>query len=265
MNFINKCSVCNAAEKPIKLISDKEKETLIKNIYRGKVTKKKLPLDLFTRIYDALNSSLQYGYGDKDVNVIKPMQENLAHFSAAKTYQIIKKCEEGRVTTDKKLISFDSYLKKTNPILHDFLEPYQFAESNHSEEVGKATKKWTKDNKRKTVPYLEYVTMKDNRVRPAHILLDGIIRKSTDPFWDTFYPPNGWMCRCRTNATPKGEETDLADFNEEDALYNVPPSFRYNFAKEQIVFPKDHPYFTVPNADKLFARKNFNLPIPDGK
>lgn len=71
------------------------------------------------------------------------------------------------------------------------------------------------------------------------------------------------MCRCKTNATAKGEETNLEAFDESEALQNVPPAFRYNFAKEEIVFPKDHPYFKVPNADKLFARKNFHLPIPN--
>ena len=35
------------------------------------------------------------------------------------------------------------------------------------------------------------------RPRPAHVALDGITRAADDPFWRTYYPPNGWGCRCR--------------------------------------------------------------------
>lgn len=42
----------------------------------------------------------------------------------------------------------------------------------------------------------EYVTMRDDRVRPAHRALDGATLPKDDPFWLTYWPPNGWNCRC---------------------------------------------------------------------
>lgn len=50
-------------------------------------------------------------------------------------------------------------------------------------------------------PNWEYITIGDNRVRPAHVALNGVIRHNKDPFWDTHYPPNGFRCRCIVEVT----------------------------------------------------------------
>ena len=47
-----------------------------------------------------------------------------------------------------------------------------------------------------TRPYIMYDALNDSRVRPAHLALDGIIRRVDDPFWTTHIPPNGYRCRC---------------------------------------------------------------------
>lgn len=57
--------------------------------------------------------------------------------------------------------------------------------------------KWARAQRNKAfAPYLVYETMRDERVRKSHQAWEGVALPVDDPWWDTHYPPNGWMCRC---------------------------------------------------------------------
>ena len=49
-------------------------------------------------------------------------------------------------------------------------------------------------------PYWQYVAVMDKRTRPEHAELNERTFRYDDPFWNSFYPPNGWRCRCRVRA-----------------------------------------------------------------
>lgn len=41
-----------------------------------------------------------------------------------------------------------------------------------------------------------YVTLGDHRVRPSHEQYNNVVLPKEDTFWNIYYPPNGWQCRC---------------------------------------------------------------------
>jgi SPP1 gp7 family putative phage head morphogenesis protein len=102
---------------------------------------------------------------------------------------------------------------------------------------------------------LQYQTVGDDRVRPAHAALDGTIKPVDDPFWDTLYPPNSWRCRCTViqlpTDTPEVEPTGYPDEKQH------PPAFRHNPGKTGEVFTAQHPYFSLLKpADRELVMKH---------
>lgn len=58
-------------------------------------------------------------------------------------------------------------------------------------------------------PYWQYLSLGDEKVRPAHRALDGIIVAANDPFWHDHSPPWQWGCRCRKVALLPDEVDDI--------------------------------------------------------
>lgn len=82
-------------------------------------------------------------------------------------------------------------------------------------------------------PYLMRDGINDSRQRPAHKILDGIIRPIDDPFWDTHYAPDDFLCRCymrsltKSQAEAKGitTEVSLPDINPQNGFGGTPAQY----------------------------------------
>ena len=82
-------------------------------------------------------------------------------------------------------------------------------------------------------PYWEYDAVNDSRTRPTHLAHDGKVYHHTHPFWDTWYPNNGYRCRCRVNSISEKEMKEEG-LKEETRGTDLKPDegFRANPAKE---------------------------------
>jgi len=97
-------------------------------------------------------------------------------------------------------------------------------------------------------PYWEYVAVLDGRTRPEHAQLNGLIYRYDDPFWNAFYPPNGWRCRCRVNA--------LSDYKLQKRKVPVSSSMGLLSEEQRLVSKKSGEYKPVTvYTDPLTGKK----------
>lgn len=52
-------------------------------------------------------------------------------------------------------------------------------------------------------PYWQYDAVNDSHTRPSHLAMDGRVFPADSPVWDTWFPPNGFRCRCTVRALSK--------------------------------------------------------------
>jgi SPP1 gp7 family putative phage head morphogenesis protein len=161
--------------------------------------------------------------------------------------------------------NFYAFKKEAEKVFHDYNAAYLEAEYNTAKASSRMAAEWMRiEDSKDVLPLLQYKTVGDGRVRPTHRQLDNIIRRAEDNFWNEYFVPNGWNCRCTVIQLMDGKETDIAAIPNID--HDVPPLFKMNSGKDRIIF-KDtgknkHPYFDVAKGDKPYAMRNFDLPIP---
>jgi SPP1 gp7 family putative phage head morphogenesis protein len=56
----------------------------------------------------------------------------------------------------------------------------------------------------------QYVAILDSRTRPEHAAMDGKVFLKDDPVWDTWWPPNGYNCRCRVVGVTTYDDVNLS-------------------------------------------------------
>lgn len=61
----------------------------------------------------------------------------------------------------------------------------------------RAAGQWERGQRTKSVlPFYLYQLGPSERHRPEHVAKEGVVRPVDDPFWATWFPPNGWGCKC---------------------------------------------------------------------
>lgn len=72
------------------------------------------------------------------------------------------------------------------------------------------------------LPFWQYFTVGDDRVRPEHAVLDGFVARADDPVWNKIYPPNGFNCRCIVIALTREQALAIDKDAEEAGMLRLP-------------------------------------------
>lgn len=196
---------------------------------------------------NVLTEALNQGYGKSlanidydtpDFEMLRQLQANIWSFSAAADYQQLKDLNAALVDKEGKQREFKDFKAEAEKIGKTYNNKRLQVEYNHAVATSQMASNWVGYQLNEDIaPNLKYVTVGDSLVRQAHKALDGIIRPLKDAFWDTYYPPNDWGCRCDTQAVD-GEPNEV-----KHALPTVPKMFATNLAKSGVLYPDGHPYF----------------------
>lgn len=222
-------------------------EELAKSIYDAKGSLDEVPDDLIAAYAQRLMEAVLDGLGEDaevdDAAMYQALKTNVYQFSAAKSYTQMKSLTEALLNDDGKLRTWSEFKLAAIEINDEQVMQWLQAEYDNAVACSQMAYKWQEiESNKHSMPYLEYVTANDGRVRPAHAAMNHTIRRVDDPYWNQYYPPNGWNCRCTVkqigNATVTPQE-DLYHPTETE----VPKMFRFNPGKDRMAFPPDHPYF----------------------
>lgn len=220
-------------------------EQWIQDIYGGKPSI--INRDILNQTAQILTKGILQGftkseYTEADLLTIKNLLHNTWEFAGFKT--ATQGIELNKLLVDNKgqIRSFNSFKLEAEKVGTIFNKTWLQTEYQHAIAASQSASKWVDIEKNcKVFPLLQYDTAGDDRVRPEHAAMDGITKPVNDSFWNSFYPPNGWNCRCTVRQLADGTVTDNKKINYPDETA-VPPKFRYNVGKTGKAFPKDIPF-----------------------
>lgn len=198
------------------------------------------------------------GYGQDFVSVdwdtpdhvmLTRLSQNVFSFSAAKNYQELRTITDALRDADGKLRTFSDFKEQVATINQKFNAVWLETEYDTSIATATQSARWQEFKAQKAMfPFLQYQTAGDDSVRDEHRLLDGVTKRFDDPFWLTYYPPNGWRCRCEVIQLPDDNARETPEGAFERPV--VSPMFRTNVGETGLIFPQGHPYYKgVPGAE----------------
>ncbi len=158
-----------------------------------------------------------------------------------------------------KVRSYESFEQKVTRLNEAYNRDYLQAEYQFAISSAESAANWNNLQDDTDRYWLEYRTAGDERVRAEHRTLHGICLPKNDPFWQEYYPPNGWRCRC-VAVEVLADDYTLSDSKKsikkgETATTTIGKSgkntaemFRFNPGIKSLVFPPKHTYTKVVGA-----------------
>ena len=209
--------------------------------------------------------------GFQQVKMSDAMRQRLQRsdyiFSGIKTFHELNEAFPSLINPDGSRKPFEQFLNDVRKIDKTYNQHYLRAEYNLAQQSAVMAAKWEQFLEDGDRYNLQYRTANDGRVRPEHAALNRVTLPVSDPFWETYYPPNGWNCRCTVvqvlrDKYPTTPRDEAIRRGAEATGKDTKGIFKFNPGIERKTFPDYNPYTIRRCNDCDIAKGNLKLARP---
>lgn len=224
-----------------------------------------------TDFIDAHAAVLDSGF--EQVKMSDKMRERLQKsdwmFSGIKTFHELNEAFPQLTDEDGGRKPFERFLNDVRKVDETYNSNYLRAEYNFAQASAEMAGKWERIEEDGDEYLLQYRTAGDDKVRPEHASLNGVTLPPSDTFWDEYYPPNGWNCRCsvaqvRRDKFPQTDREEAFTRARKALAKDKKGMFRFNPGKQERTFPDYNPY-TISKCKNCPKAKNLAAGIPSSE
>lgn len=180
--------------------------------------------------------------------MVSSLRESAGVFSGFKTFHEMKEAAGLLLDESGNLKPFERFSNDVQKINDTYNKHYLRTEYAFTVRSAEAAARWEDQQDDGGGRYLlQYRTAGDKKVRKAHQELEGITLPASDPFWDNYYPPNGFNCRCtvqkvRAAKYPATDSAGAMKAGEKATEGKYAEMFRFNPGKQRAAYPAYNSY-----------------------
>ncbi len=186
--------------------------------------------DVYNHTRNVLHKAVDKIYGqpkytDPEYKKAFDLKQNLSRFAGFKSAFQSKELAEAQGTD------------QAHDVNNKYHSNWLRTEYVHAVRSSRGAKRWEQLQADKDLyPYLQYMPSTSADPRNEHKKLYGVIKHVDDAFWDTWYPPNDWECKCGT-APMRGDDTGIT---MPDDIKEPVKMMRNNPGKSGQIITDDH-------------------------
>lgn len=181
-----------------------------------------------------------------DISVQRLKESNYV-FSGIKTFHELNETFPSLLDEEGNRKPFNQFLNDVQKVYDTYNVQYLRTEYNFAQASALMAARWKKFEQDGDRYNLQYRTMYDKRVRRTHRMLHNITLPIESPFWDKYFPPNGWNCRCtvvqvRKDKYPVSNEQEAMNLGSQATAGKYQEMFMFNPGKRMTTFPAYNGY-----------------------
>lgn len=181
-----------------------------------------------------------------DISVQRLKESNYV-FSGIKTFHELNEAFPSLLDEEGNRKPFNQFLNEVQKVYDAYNVQYLRTEYNFAQASALMAARWKQFEQDGDRYNLQYRTMYDKRVRRTHRMLHNITLPIESPFWDKYFPPNGWNCRCtvvqvRKDKYPVSNEQEAMNLGSQATAGKYQEMFMFNPGKRMTTFPAYNGY-----------------------